>query len=62
MPPPARTAVTVAPPTGAFAAFVTTPTMVPAAAAPAGAPISSAKARGAAATIDATDKTNTPIT
>src|ERR1700683_642218 len=27
--PPARTAVTVAPPTGAFVAFVTTPTIVP---------------------------------
>src|ERR1700722_15641198 len=57
MPPPARTAVTVAPAMGAFAALVTTPTIVPAAIALFGALSSSAEASGATTMIETIDKT-----
>ena len=54
MPPPRRTAVTVAPPTGAFAAFVTMPTMVPRdSTVAAAAESSSAPTTGIASPIDA---------
>src|ERR1700733_2908214 len=57
MPPPARAAVTVAPPTGTFAAFITMPTMVPRASAGIGVAESSARTMGAHSAIDVTDKT-----